>query len=448
MIGKLLAPTIEEMIHERQFRAIKEQLSLLNAADLADIIMDIDDALLSVVFRLLPTDKAAEVFEHLDLDYQQNLLASLSKEKVKALLEEMSVDDRTYLLDELPPDVASQLISLLPHDDRTMTQMILNYPEDSAGRLVTPDYVSLRLDMTVQEALDKIRLFGKDMETVYACYVIGEHRKLLGIVSLRKLVTTQLDTKIEEIYETNFVSLRTSTDQEEALELFRRYDLIALPVVDSNGCMVGIVTFDDIMDVAAEEFREDMDRMAAVVPGSDVGFLEEKRRSEIFRRVPWLMVLLVVQAAAVFILQRYDQLLEFHIALSFFLPALIATGGNTGTQSASMVIRAIATGEVVLTDLARIALRAIAIGLALAAMLGVAAYVMALLINRDPIIGLCVGIGVATVVILANLAGSILPLILKKLGLDPALMSSPFISTIVDIFGLVVYMEISRMILS
>lgn len=450
MLGKLLLPTIEELIRERDLRTLKIELSELPAADIADILEDMDEANLSLLFRLLSKDKATDVFEHLEIDYQRKLLESLSREKVQTILEEMSVDDRTALLDEVPPEVASQLIELLPAEDRALAQKILNYPEDSVGRLITPDYVSLGENMTVAEALEKIRLFGKEMETVYACYVVGRYRKLLGYVSLRRLVTSPLDAKISDLYEKNFVWLKTDTPQEEAVETFRHYDLLALPVLDSAGGMVGIVTIDDIMDVAEEEFQEDMDLMAAVVPAAtDRDFLEESIASLVWRRAPWLIVLLFVEAAAVFILSSYNLLLDEVIALAFFVPALIATGGNTGTQSASMVIRALAVGEITPRDIWRILARALTTGIILSIILGAAAFVMAISINRQDTvaIGLCVALGLATVVVLANLAGSIFPLILKRIGLDPALMSSPFISTIVDIFGLAIYLEISQYIL-
>ncbi|MCC5874664.1 MAG: magnesium transporter [Candidatus Sumerlaeia bacterium] len=447
MLGKLLFPTIEELIRERDFRTLKDQLSQLPAADIADILEDLHESQLSVLFRLLPKDKATDVFEHLDIEQQQHLLNSLSKEKVKAILEEMSVDDRTQLLDEIPPEVGSQLLELLPQEDRELALSLLNYPENSVGRLITPDYVSLNEKMTVGEALDKIRRFGRDLETVYACYVIGTRRKLLGFISLRKLVTSPLDITIEDLYDKNFVYLRTDTPPEEAVEMLRRYDLIALPVVDSEGNMIGIVTFDDLMDVADEEFREDMDRMAAVMPGSTHTFLEEPTMSNVRRRAPWLVALLVVQAVAVTVLAYYDALLEQYIALAFFLPALVATGGNTGTQGATIVIRALATGEISSSDILQITWKSIKAGLVLCIVLGVAGFFLALGVNRDPVIGLCVAAGMGTVVLMSNLAGNLLPLVLKRVGLDPALMSGPFISTIVDVTGLLIYLQISTLIL-
>lgn len=452
MIGKLLYPAIEELIEQKDFRTIKEQLSELPPADLADLLDDLEEGRLVIVFRLLPKDKATDLFEHLDLDQQQALLESLSREQVKEILEEMSVDDRTMLLDELPPDAASQLLELLTHKDRELARTILNYPEDSVGRLITPDYISLPPDFTAGQALERVRLFGKDMETVYSCYVIGPHRKLLGYVSLRKLVTSPLDRKIADLLEKHFVHATTSMPQEEAVEMLRRYDLLALPVLDSDGNMVGIVTFDDLMDVAEEEHREDLERLAAVVPG-DEEFLDEPVVSLVGRRVPWLMGLLVVQAVAVLILAAYEAQLEAVIALTFFLPALVATGGNTGTQSASLVIRALAMGEVTLKDVGKISGRAILGGLLLAAVLGACGFAMGLVLQGSTAdgpwydIGLCVGLGIAVVVVLANLAGSLLPLMLKRLGMDPAIMSAPFISTLTDIFGLVIYIEISRLIL-
>lgn len=447
MLGKLLFPTIDELIRERDFLTLKRELAQLNAPDLADLLADLDDKQLPVLFRLLSKDKATDVFEYLDYEDQHKLLASLSNEETKHILEDMSVDDRVALLDEAPPEVASQLIELLSRQDRALTQAILNYHEDSTGRIMTPDYVVLNEAMTVQEALDRIRRFGKDMETVYACYIVGAKRKLLGYVSLRRLVTSALDAKVSDLYERNFVTLHTETPQEEAVEVFRRYDLVALPVVDSEGSMVGIVTFDDIMDVAEEEFREDMENFAAVVPGTGDSFLEEKLASVVARRAPWLIALLAVEAGAVAILSGFDELLDSVIALAFFVPALTATGGNTGTQCAAMVIREIATGQLTMADLGRIFRQATLSGLILAAVLGLGGFVMAVAVERNPIIGLCVALGLGTVVILSNLAGSILPLLLKRAGMDPALMSGPFISTTVDVAGLLIYLQISAALL-
>lgn len=447
MLGKFLSPAIHELIEDRDFQALKSELSQLPPADLAELFEELDEETLPVVFRLLTKEKATDVFEHLELEQQELLLKSISQEQMKRLLEDMSVDDRTALLDELPPEVASQLISLLPEKERAAVQTILNYPEDSAGRMMTPDYVSLSRDLTVADALDKIRRFGQDKETVYACYVIGHGRKLLGFVSLRRLVTSALNTPIEDLFESNYVYLQTDTPQEEALNIFRKYDLIALPVLDSGGAMVGIVTFDDMMDVAEEEFREDMENFAAVLPGTQ-SFLDEKLWSVVLRRAPWLVGLLVVQGAAAMILSGYNHLLDTFIALSFFLPALTATGGNTGTQSAAMVIREIATGELDFSDFWKIVSQSILAGLALSAVLGIASFGLAMAIGRDPKIGLCVAIGLGTVVILSNMAGSILPLALKRWGLDPALMSGPFISTIVDVLGLLIYLQISQVILT
>jgi magnesium transporter len=448
LLGKLLAPTIEELIRERDFLTLKNELSSLPAADLGDLLSDLESAELSVVFRLLNKDKATDVFEYLDVEHQQALLQFLSKDEVKHILEDMSVDDRTALLDELPPQVASQLIELLSHQDRTIAQTILNYPEESAGRLITPDYVSLGKEMTVAEALDRIRRFGKDKETVYSCYVIGQNRRLLGVVSLRKLVTSPLDARINDLLDGNFPFLHSDTPQEEAVEIFRRYDALAMPVLDRDGNMVGIVTFDDIMDIAEEEFREDMENFAAVVPGSTKDFLDERIFSVVARRAPWLIALLVVQAVAVMILSGFDALLNSVIALAFFVPALTATGGNTGTQSAAMVIRAIATGEVTIQDLRRIILQALLSGFLLAATLAVGGFLLAIAIVHDWHIGLCVGAGLGTVVLLSNMAGSVLPLLLKRFGLDPALMSGPFISTIVDVMGLIIYLQLSKHLLT
>ena len=446
MLGELLIPEIRELVAARRYRELRDQMLALEPADLAEIIDDLHGEDLVVVFRLLPKALATEVFEHLDRPGQEALLRGLKSETVRALLEEMSADDRTALLEDLPPDVAGRLLEMLSPEERVVAQALLNYPEESVGRLMTPDFIYLRQNRTVRKALEKIRRVGADRETVYDLYVVDRDRKFIGHVPLSRLVTTPLDTLVSEIVEPEAPRIQTHADREQAAEMLRHYDLTALPVVDRDDRLVGIVTVDDIMDVVEAEHTEDVQLQAAVLP-DEASYLTATIGSLARRRFPWLLALLTAEMAGAILLQRYNQLLEAAIALAFFLPVMIATGGNTGTQSAALLIRALATGEVSLSDWARLLLRDLAVGLLLAALLGAAAFGMALLVQGDPLIGLCVASGLVAIVLMANLAGTVLPLLFKRLRMDPALMSGPFISTLVDIAGLVLYMEISILIL-
>ncbi|MCB2154714.1 magnesium transporter [bacterium] len=446
MLGKLLSPEIEELVRRKDFRALKDTVREIPAADLAELISDLEESDLVVVFRLLPKALATDVFEYLEFPHQEALLQRLTGGTVGQLLEDMSPDDRTALLEELPPKAARQLLKMLSPEERRIATALLNYPEESVGRLMTTDFVYLLPEMTVTDALTKVRRIGIDRETVYALYVVDRSGKLLGLVSLRHLVTAELEQIIGDIMETDLIYSHTDTDQEEAAEMLQHYDLLALPIVDKEDKLVGIVTFDDVMDILEEEFTEDAQLQAAVLPGEE-SYLDASILSLAGRRVVWLVILLIAEVGAVLVLRSYDKLLESMIALAFFLPAMTATGGNTGTQSAAMVIRALATGEVAVRDALRVMLREVFVGMILSVALGTLAYVLAVLINGDPILGICVALGLSTIVIVSNLAGTLLPLLFERLKMDPALMSGPFISTIVDVFGLVIYMEISLHVL-
>lgn len=447
MLGRLLLPEIEELVRSRQFRQLKETLADLPVADLAELISDLEESDLVVVFRLLSKDTATEVFEYLDFPEQQALLQSLKSETLRHILEEMSADDRTQLLEELPPEAATRLIMMLSPEERRIAQTLLNYPEDSVGRLMTPDYIYLRPAMTVEEALAKIRRIGISRETVYALYVISEDRHLIGAVDLRVLVTSPLDVHVEDLMEERVVRVAADTDQEEAADLFRHYDLIALPVVDREDKLIGIITFDDIMDIVEQEHNEDVQLQAAVIP-TEESYLTASTWDLVKRRVVWLAALLVAETGGALLLKNYESFLQAQIALALFLPVMIATGGNTGTQSAALVIRALATGEVELGDAMRVLGRELLVSTTLALMLGAMAYPLVVFIAPDdPVVGLCVALGVAAIVTMSNLIGTILPLVFKRFNMDPALMSGPFISTMIDVLGLYVYLRISMAVL-
>ncbi|MDK2972204.1 MAG: magnesium transporter [Candidatus Sumerlaeota bacterium] len=448
MLGRLLLPEIEEYVRNRQFRPLKETLSELPVVDLAELISDLEASDLVVVFRLLSKDVATEVFEYLEFPEQQALLESLRSETLRHILEEMSADDRTQLLEELPPKAAQRLILMLSPEERQVAQMLLNYPEESVGRFMTPDYIYLKPKMTVEQSLAKIRRIGMNRETVYALYVIDNDRHLLGYVSLRELVTSPLDATVADVMHESAISISATTDQEEAADLFRKYDVIALPVVDRDNKLLGIVTFDDIMDIVEQEHNEDVQLQAAVIP-TEESYVTERPWDLVKRRIVWLAALLVAETGGALLLSGYENFLQAQIALALFLPVMIATGGNTGTQSAALVIRAIATGEVSLSDLWPILRREFAISLMLSLPLGLLALpLVSLVAPGQHGIALCVSIGLSSIVVISNMFGTLLPLLFKKVNMDPALMSGPFISTMMDVVGLFIYLQISMAILA
>jgi len=436
---------VNQLIENRNYFELKSLLAETLAADIVEIIDPLDLSQQVILFRLLGKETAAEVFSLLDHDAQEELLANFGKERVKAIIEEMDPDDLTELFDELPDKVVLQLIRLLPPAERTMVNRLMGYPEDSAGRLMTPEFVKLRQHLTADEAIAKIRNIGIDKETIYYSYVTDDKSMLNGIVSLKDLLLAPPEMKIEEIMTTNTVYAYTHDDQEEVANLLAKYDLTALPVVDHDRRLVGIVTIDDVVDVITEEATEDMHKMAGMEAPEDpyfsTGFFTLGRK-----RALWLVVLLVLSYLSSVILKHYSDVLQILVPLAFFIPMLTGTCGNTGMQSATLIIRGLATGEVELRDFIRIILREILMGLFLGIILGLFSFVRARFVDVNPFIGIAVGVAVFISVLVANITGAILPLILKKLRIDPAVSAGPFITTIIDVTTLILYFEIARVI--
>ena len=446
-IHLLLLPEIQEMLDNRQFDAVKSLLNDLFPQDIADLIDDLEEPHRGVLFRLLPKELSVEVFDDLSSDSQLAVINALSDQRVSEILDEMSDDERVELLEESPPAAVRKLLTLLTPEQHDRAVRALGYPEDSVGRMMTPDFVDLDSDMTVEQALARIRQVGLKKETVYTCYVTDRQQQLLGVVSLRKLVTTDPAAPIPELMNTNLVSVSTITDQEEAARIVKHYDLIALPVVDSQQRLVGIVTFDDLMDVVEEEVTEDFQRLAAVVPTDesyfDTGFITMARK-----RILWLFLLLVLQTASGQLLHHYSAALQAMVALTFFIPMLISTGGNAGTQSATLVIRGLATGDIHLRDFGRLLFRECILGVMLGVLLSIVAFGRAYLLESDVDLGLTVAFSLAITLVAANMIGAVLPLLLRALRLDPALVAAPTISTLVDFCGLWIYFEVARRILT
>lgn len=454
MLSRLLQPEIQSLIAERQLGVLKEILVDWTPADIAELIIDLPEPEQVIVFRLLHNELAADTFEHLDFDTQESLIKAMGKEEVAAILNEMSADDRTALFEEMPSSAAKQLIQLLSSEERAIANTLLGYPENSVGRLMTPDYIAVKPDMTVSQVLDYIRVHGKDKETLNIVYIVDEKGKLIDDIKIREFLLAPLDTPVSDLMTENFVALNVNDDQENAIELFKKYDRVALPVVDNSGFLLGIVTVDDVFDVAEEEATEDIHKLSAIEaleePYSDLPVT-----AIIKKRVPWLSLLLLGQSFTALAMGFFeDQLLKV-AALALFIPMLISSGGNSGSQAATLVVRAMALGEITLKDWWHIMRREVFSGLAMGSVLGVIGFAQVVFISQFSaeigshlsLIALTVGVSLIGIVLWGNMAGSMLPFILKRFGLDPATSSAPLVATMVDVTGIIIYFTVALVIL-
>ncbi len=443
MIEKIVFLDIVELIEQNQFAQLKASLVEIFPQDIAEFIEDAEDEQKGILFRLLPKDLATEVFEYLTSTEQEALLSSFSNARIKEILEDMSPDNRTDLLEELPAKVVKKWIALLSPEDRSLVTKLLNYPEESVGRLLTPDFVDLRIWMTANQAIERIRRIGPDKETAFYLYVIDEGRKLAGVISLKDLVLANPETLVKDIMSEDFVAVYARQDQEEAVNLIQKYDLLALPVLDSEDRLVGIVTFDDLMDVFEEEVTEDFYKMAAMTPSEEEYFDTSVLRL-MSRRVIWLILLLFTGGISGSILKRYSHTIEAVVSLTFFIPMLLGTCGNSGTQSATLVIRGIATGEIESQDILKVIRREVMVGVLLGIVLGFFGFLRVYVSQQDIWLSLSTGLTFLCALAAATLAGSSLPLVFEKLKLDPAVLAGPSITTIMDVLGLIIYFEMAK----
>src|SRR4030081_3173470 len=449
MVGKILVPEIKSLIDARNFAALREMFREWPPADVAEVILDMDEDDQVIVFRVLPSALAADVFEYLDVEAQQKLLRGMAHEQVVGILNEMSPDDRTALLEELPSAAARQLIKLLTPEERQIAQSLLGYPEGSIGRLMTPDFIAVHDDWTVKEVLDHVREFGRDSETLNVIYVVDERGKLIDDLRMREFLLRPFEAKVSDFRDRLFVALKVNDSQEEALNAFRRYDRVALPVVDSNGVLVGIVTSDDMLDVAEEEATEDIQKLGGM-EALDEPYTTIPLMRMVKKRATWLIILFLGEMLTATAMQGYNGEIEKAAILAMFLPLIISSGGNSGSQASTLVIRAMALGELRLKDWWRVVRREAVAGLLLGSILGSIGFlritvwstVSSLYGEHWFLVATTVGLALMAIVLWGTLVGSMLPLILRRLGFDPAASSAPFVATLVDVTGLVVYFSI------
>ena len=449
-----LLEEIEEMTRRKQYKALRDILVELEPADIADLFDDLPEEMLPLLFRLLPKEPAAELFVELEPDVQEMLIRGFSNTELKEVLDELYLDDAVDIVEEMPAGVVKRILKHADPDTRKSINEILKYPEDTAGALMTTEFVDLKRDMTVEDALKRIRRTGTDKETINVCYVVDPARKLLGIASLRTILLSDEDDIIEDIMDPNVISVTTLEDKEDVAQTFSKYNFIALPVVDKENRLVGIITVDDAIDVMEEETTEDFEKMAAMLP-SDKPYLKTGVLETWKARIPWLLILMLSATFTGIILNHYETALAACIVLNSFIPMLTGTGGNSGTQASTAVIRALSLDEVEFSDLGHVIWKELRVALLCGACLGGANFVKMMLVDRallhnaavTPTVALVVCLTLVFVVFFAKLVGCSLPILAERIGLDPAVMASPFISTIVDAISLIIYFRFASLLL-
>ena len=452
---EIVEKALLKMLDEKKYSSLRDILITMNPADIAGLFDGLEEKQIPVMFRLLPKEQAAETFVEMEPEAQQLLIQGFSDNELREVLDELYVDDAADLVEEMPANVVRRILSQADPEMRSSINQILRYPENSAGALMTMEYVSLRPDMTVEEAILRIRRQGVDKETIYTCYVLEKDRTLLGIVTVKDLLLAESDeTEIREIMTSNVISVGTQDDQEEVAKMFSKYNFLALPVVDTENRMVGIVTFDDAMDVMEEEATEDMEIMAAMTP-SEKSYLKSSPFDLYKHRIPWLMLLMVSATFTGMIISSFESALALLPALTAFIPMLMDTGGNCGSQSSVTVIRALSLDELELSDVFVVLWKEIRTAVLCGVTLAAVCFLKVLLIDRllmgnasiSLSVDLVICLALAVTVVMAKMVGCTLPLLAKKLGFDPAVMASPFITTIVDALSLLVYFLFAKTVL-
>lgn len=430
-----------QLLSSKEYKKAQSVLTQNNAIDNAKLLESLDPKDCAFAFRLIPKDEASKVFSCMSSSMQAYLVDLFTQSELKEVIDSLYMDDTVDLLEDLPANLVKRILASVDPQKRNIINKLCKYPEDSAGSIMTIEYVSLRQEMTVQEALDHIKATGIHKETIYTCYVL-ENKKLLGIVSAKSLITSNRDTKIEKLMNKNIISVQTHTDQEEVAKLFRKYDLIAMPVLDSENCFVGIVTFDDVMDVMIDETNEDISKMAAIEP-NEKGYFETTVWQHAKHRIMWLLILMFSATITGSIITRYENAFQAVPLLVSFIPMLMDTGGNCGSQSSTLIIRGLALGDIKFKDLFRVIFKEFRISLIVGAILAVANGLRIFIQYQNPQIAIVVALSLAVVVILSKFIGCVLPLFANKVGLDPAIMASPLITTIVDTCSILVYFNIA-----
>ncbi|HYW22347.1 MAG TPA: magnesium transporter [Nodularia sp. (in: cyanobacteria)] len=442
----LVREQLQVLLEQKNFQGAKALLVPVQVADIAESIGGLPEPTQAIAFRLLSKEEAIEVFEYLDPSVQQTLLEDFKRQDVREIVDNMSPDDRARLFDELPAKVVRRLLEQLSPAERDATALLLGYAPNTAGRIMTPEYLSLRENITITQALAQIRSLANLRETIYYIYVTDDARRFTGILSLRDLILAQADQTIGSIMTRDMVFVNTSTDQEEVARTIQHYDFVAIPVVDAEQRLVGIVTVDDVLDILEQETTEDIYTLGGVESGGD-NYFQTNLFTVARRRVVWLFVLLITNSATAAVITNQEDILEKVVALTAFIPLLIGTGGNVGAQSSTVVIRGLNTEDIRPEDALNIIRGEAIAGVLLGAMLGTVVIIWAYFLQGNLAVALAVGISLFAICVLASVSGSALPFLFRAMKLDPALMSAPFITTAVDVLGVFIYLNVARLIL-
>ncbi len=454
MSPSLSRTRIEQALKDRDFAGVRHSFSDQYPADVAELIESLDEEERALLFRLLPREQAAEAFEYLEPEAQESLIKALAREQVATILNDMAPDDRTALLEELPAQVTRQLLTLLSPEERAIANQLLGYPEDSIGRLMTPDFIALNSDWKIQQALDHVRRYGKDSETLNVIYVVDAAGNLIDDLRMRQLLLADPNARVSEIMDGNFVALKATDDQETAVRVFSEYDRVGFPVTDTGGVLLGIVTVDDVLDVAEEEATEDIQKIGGM-EALEQPYMQTRFLDMLRKRAGWLVLLFLGQLVTVSALHSFSDQLQRALVLTFFIPLVISSGGNSGSQAATLVVRAMALEEVRLKDWWAVMRREIVFGLTLGLTLASIGFLRVALGARFgaefgaewAVVSLVVGFSLVAVVLWGVTIGSMLPFVLRRLGADPATSSTPFVATIVDITGLIIYFLIAGLVM-
>ncbi|HHT51404.1 MAG TPA: magnesium transporter [Eubacteriaceae bacterium] len=438
---------ILQLIHEKKWKDVHEEVITLNPVDIAELFDELGESEILILFRLLPKDVAAEVFSFLSSDDQMTIVNAITEKETQYIMNELYFDDMIDFLEELPSNMVKKILKNTKYEERKLINQFLNYPEYSAGSLTTIEYVEFRKYITVREAMALIKETGINKETIYTCYVTDRNRKLEGIVSLRTLVISESEATIEDIMETDIVYVHTHDDQEEVAHIFKKYDFMALPVVDNEDRLIGIITFDDILDVIDQESTEDFQRMAAIQP-SETEYLKTSIFILSKHRITWLLILMISATFTENIIHHFETVLESVVVLAAFIPMLMDTGGNAGTQSSTLIIRGMALGEIETRDYFKVMLKELQISSLVGFVLALINFLRTYFIQKIPFnLSVTVSITLFATVVMAKIIGGILPLGARKLKLDPAIMAGPLITTVVDTASLILYFTLASIIL-
>lgn len=445
---------ILDLLEEKKYFQARDELLKYNPADIAEILEEVSDEndlkMTVILFRLLPKDISVDVFAYMEQEVQLDLISEITDKETEFIVHELDFDDKIDILEELPASAVNRILAKTPANERKLINTFLNYPDDSAGSIMTPEFISLKKEWTVGQALAHIKEYGLDAETIYTCYVRDDGWKLIGVVSLSTLVVSDDNVKINDVMHPDFVCIYVNADKEEVADDFKKYDYIAMPVVDKEQRLVGIITVDDILDVMEEEATEDIERMSGIIDFEDTGagYLDISVVQHVKNRLPWLLILMVAYIFTGMIITKFEDALSAVIALVTYMPMLMGTGGNTGSQAATLIIRGMATGEVDTEDAFKILWKEIRIGILLGAILSAVNFARVCLLDRQsPLIALTVCASMLCIVIIAKIIGSMIPIIVKKIKLDPALIANPLLSSVSDAIALCIYFLMASLFL-